>query len=271
MTMKIYQNEELGFELHIPDDWPSALNMSPDSIVFDCSPVERLNIIVGPLVPERLLEYTQIEFIQYAKAQRYTEVEVGIINVEDKDHAWARYNMGNENWTKKYMVAFSGIEYAITASCLGKSNFLEKEKQWDMIVKSFRLSKRRRQEINALSEYRSNVAGKLFEKAYEAASEGRYQEACIILENFLKENPNHILAHKELAFILKNTGDIKDALVHRQIVKRLDPADQVNRYNLAMIYYMLGSKGEAIQEIDDLLTQNPNDRRYIETKKYFET
>jgi tetratricopeptide (TPR) repeat protein len=269
--MKSYRNNELGFEINSPDEWPTPTVPSPNSIVFNCTPVERFNFIVGPLIPERLLEYTQGEFIQYAKSRGYTGVETGQIIVENRNYAWGRYNMGNENWAKKYMLVFGGIEYAITASCLGKKTLLEKEKQWDVVVKSFRLLEWRQQEVRNFNERRSIVAGKLFEKAYETAAEGRYQEACIILESCLKENPNHLLAHKELAFILKNTGDIKGALIHRQVVKRFDPMDQVNLYNLAMIYYMLGSKGDAIQEINDLLKKNPNDRRYIETKKYFET
>jgi tetratricopeptide (TPR) repeat protein len=268
--MKLYQNKALGFEINIPDHWPNPVIPAPDTAVFNIAPDERFNIIVGPLVPERLVEFTQVEFLQYAKSKGYTDVEIGVIPVESRDHAWGRYSMGNGTWSKKYMLAFGTMEYAITASCLGKSLIPEKEKQWDGIVGSFRLLEWRRQEVNARNEYRSNVAGKLFEKAYEAASEGRYQEACILLEECLKENPNHTLAHKELAFILKNTGDIKGALLHRRIVKHLDPADQVNRYNLAMIYTILGSKGEAIQEMDDLLAQNPHDQRYIETRKSFE-
>lgn len=268
--MKTYRNKELGFELQIPESWPGAVVLSPDQIVFYCSPVERFNIIVGPLIPERLVEFTQIEFIQYARSRGYSGVEVGTITVEDREHAWGRCNMGNENWTKKYMVAFGGMEYAITATCLRRSLLLEKEKQWDGIVQSFRLSEWRRQEIKSRNQYRENVAGKSFEKAYEAAEAGRYQEACLLLEDCLKENPDHILAHKELAFILKNTGDLKGALAHRQTVKRLDPLDQVNRYNLAMIYSMLELTGEAIQEINDLLSLNPSDERYIEAKKLFE-
>jgi tetratricopeptide (TPR) repeat protein len=269
--MRTYLNEELGFEISIPDRWPMPSAIAPDTILINCAPVESFNVIVGHLAPERLLEYTAAEFRHYAQLQGYTDVEMGRITVGNKEHVWARYNMGNENWTKKYMIVFGGIEYAMTATCYDKKLLSEKEKLWDIVVGSFKLSRWREQGVNDLNTYRSNVAGELFEQAYEASSKGRYKDACVILEKCIKENPNHILAHKELAFILKNTGDLKGALAHRQIVKLLDPTDQVNLYNLAMVLYMLGSKEDALNEIDALLAIEPGNRRYIETKKYFET
>jgi tetratricopeptide (TPR) repeat protein len=269
--MKAYRNEGLGFEISVPDHWPIPATVASDAIVFNCAPTESFNIIVGDLVPERLLEYTMAEFRQYAKSQSYTDVEMGRITAGGKEHVWAKYNMGSNNWTKKYMIVFGGIEYAMTATCYDKKLLSEKEKLWDIVVGSFKLSQWREQGVKDLNTYRSNVAGELFEQAYEASSRGRYKDACVILEKCIKKNPNHILAHKELAFILKNTGDLKGALVHRQIVKLLDPTDQVNLYNLAMILYMLGSKEDALNEIDALLAIESGNRRYIETKKYFET
>jgi tetratricopeptide (TPR) repeat protein len=269
--MKAYRNEDLGFEISIPDRWPMPSAIAPDTILINCAPVESFNVIVGYLAPERLLEYTAAEFRHYAQSQGYTDVEMGRIIVGNKEHVWARYNMGNENWTKKYMIVFGGIEYAMTATCYKRDLLNEKEKIWDLVVRSFQLSHWREQDAIDLNSYRSQVAGELYQQAYQASAQGRYQDACSILEKCLKEKPNHILAHKELAFIQKNTGDLTGALAHRQIVKRLDPTDQVNRYNLAMLLYMLGSKEDALNEIDALLAIEPNKRRYVETKRYFET
>jgi tetratricopeptide (TPR) repeat protein len=268
--MKTYRNDELGFELLIPDNWLAPLVLSRDNILFDRLPFERFNFVVGPLNPERLLESTQIEFIQYARSKGYTNVEFGGITIENSEHVWARYNMGNDHWTKKYMIVFGYIEYAITATCYDKKKVNEYANQWDNIVKTFRLLNWRKQQVNDIKQERMRIASELYEKGYEAAAEGRYQEACLILESCLKENPDHILAHKELAFILKNTGNVKGALVHRQIVKQLDPTDQVNQYNLSIILFMLGSKEEAIHEIDDLIIKYPYDLDYINTKEYFQ-
>lgn len=269
--MKTYRNDELGFELLIPDNWLAPLVLEGDNILFNRLPFESFNFVVSLLNQERLLEYTQFEFIQYAKSRGYTDVEFGRITVENSEHVWARYDMGNDNWTKKYIIVFGYVEYTITATCYDKENLNEYANQWDNIVKTFRLLNWRKQEVNDIKRERMNLAGELYEKAYEVAAEGHYQEACLILENCLKENPSHTLAHKELAFILKNTGNVKDALIHRQIVKRLDPTDQVNQYNLSIILFMLGSKEEAIREIDDLIIKYPHDQNYINTKEYFQT
>jgi tetratricopeptide (TPR) repeat protein len=268
--MRIYCNEDLGFSLNIPDDWSGPINLNSGTVLFDRAPVESLNIIVGPQAPEMLLEYTQQQFFHYANSKGYTDVEVGAIMVESKDHAWAGYDMGGGKRAKKYMLVFGGVEYAVTALCFDKRNFGEQEKQWDMIVQSFRLSAWRLHDMEIMVQHRTAVAGTLYQSAYDAASKGFYQEACRMLEKVLREIPDHIPAHKELAFILKNTGDVKGAQIHRQVMKRLDPSDQINRYNLAMIYFMLGSKAAAIKEMDELLSTQPGDKRYLETKRFFE-
>jgi tetratricopeptide (TPR) repeat protein len=267
--MKTYRNDELGFEISIPENWSNPIIKDSYGVIFNCSPIEMFNIIVGPLIPERILEYTAAEFRQYAESKNYSDLIIGKINIGNKEHVWAKYNMGREHWTKKYMVVFGGIEYAITGTCYNKEKSSEKEEIWDNIVRSFRLSEWRRKQAEALKEYRSLRASELFEKAYEASSEGRYLDACNMLEECLEKDPNHILAHKEIAFILKNTGDPNRALSHRIKVKELDPSDRVNLYNLAMLFYILGDKAEAMKEINELLKMNPNNKRYIETRRYF--
>lgn len=267
--MRSYKNEDLGFEIKIPENWPMPILESQNKIVFDRAPSETIIILVEKLNPERLLEFTQYEFMQYCGARGYTGVEFGRIFVENKEHVYARYNMGNDNWAKKYMIVFGYVEYGITGLCSGKTELIENEKRWDLVIGSFKLLKWRENEGKNIKEFRSKTEGELYEEAYELAEAGRYQEACITLEKCLKENPNHIQAHKELAFILKNTGDVKGACTHRQIVKKLVPSDQINQYNLAIIYFMLGAKIEAMEEIDELLLKKPHDERYIATKKYF--
>lgn len=226
--------------------------------------------MIGPILPERLLEYTEFEFSQYAQKKKHTNLEFGRIAVGGKDHVWARYCMVNGNWAKKYMIVFGRVEYAITAISLDQRTFLEREYVWDTIVKSFRLSKWRQKNADEIDARRIRVAGELFAKAYDAAALGRYEEACSLLEKCIAENPNHVLAHKEFAFVLKNMGDVKGALPHRQKVKQLDPSDKVNRFNLAGIYAMLGKLDDALGELDELLKIEPENSMYLNLKKAIE-
>jgi tetratricopeptide (TPR) repeat protein len=265
--MKTYQDKNLGFAIDIPGQWPYPIRVAPDNLLFDRSPIEVFNFVVGPCLPERLLEYTEFEFRQYVQKQGYFDLEFGRILVGGKDHVYTRYKMGNGVWIKKYMIVFAGIEYAITASCNNQQTFIERENTWDAVVKSFRLSKSREHDNATIKAQRSNIAGELYQSAYEAAAQGRYPEACTLLEKCLSDNPDHILAHKELAFVLKNTGKVSGALSHRLTVKRLDPSDTVNRYNLANLYSLLGAKQDALREIAELLVMEPHNPMFVELRK----
>jgi tetratricopeptide (TPR) repeat protein len=260
--MKTYRDEGLGFEIDVPEEWSLPTRVAPDSLKFDGVLNETLNFAIGPLLPERLLEYTELEFRLYAHNKRYTDLEFGRISVGGRDHVWARYHMGHEVWTKKYMIVFGGIEYAITATCFDQQTFAEREKVWDAIVTSFRLRESRERSIRELQAQRRETAGPLYEKAYEAVAEGRYSEARALLERCLCENPNHILAHKELAVVLRQLGDIRGALGHRREVKRLDPSDTLNRFNIAVLLNVLGARDEALREAEELLEMEPNNREF---------
>jgi Flp pilus assembly protein TadD len=52
-------------------------------------------------------------------------------------------------------------------------------------------------------------------------------------------------------------------------VKELKPSDKVNLYNLAMLYFILERKKEAIEEINALCQEAPKDQRYLQTRQYF--
>jgi tetratricopeptide (TPR) repeat protein len=265
--MWTYRNEKLGFEIDVPEEWPRPQILAPDSLLFTHAPIEAFNFVIGFLLPERLLEYTEFEFRQYIQQQGFANLDFGRIAVGDKSHVWARYKIGSGIWTKKYMLVFAGVEYAITASCYNQQAFAERERIWNAVVKSFRLSKWAEQDVDFIKSERSKLAGALYERAYEAASEGRYSEACSLLEQCLHENSEHILAHKELALVLKNMGDVRGAIPHRQKVKYLDPSDKVNRFNLAGLFAMLGESGDALKEIDELLAMEPNNPRFLELRR----
>lgn len=265
--MKKYKNEALSFEIDIPNDWPVPRLLELDCLMFDHTPIEKFNFVIGPRLPERLLEYTEFEFRQFAQSHGHTDLNFGRILVGGQDHVWARYKMGSRVWSKKYLIVFSGVEYAITASCYNPQIFSERESIWDLVVKSFRLTERAEQDAEFIKSKRIEVAGELYGRAYEEATKGHYTEASTLLNECLDVNPNHILAHKELAFILKNMGNLREALSHRQIVKQLDPSDKVNRFNLAGILFMLKDGEDALKEIEDLIAMDTNNPQFMELRR----
>jgi hypothetical protein len=270
--MKTYRNEKHGFEIDIPKEWlpaPIPGGGRRDFIQLGC-PDEAFNFEIGPLVPERLLEYTESEFRLYAQIRGFTDLEFGRILVGGSEHVCARYRIPDpwgSRWNKKYMIVFGGMEYAITATCNDPQWFAQREKAWDAIVASFRLGESRQQAINKQSGRRRAAGGLLYEQAYQAVAEGRYFEARDLLERCLREDPNHTLAHKELAVVLRQLGDIRGALAHRREVKRLDPSDLLNRVNLVTLLQLLGAKEDALREIQELLEIHPDRPTFREIKE----
>ena len=103
---------------------------------------------------------------------------------------------------------------------------------------------------------------RMYAEACQAVSERRYQEALPLLARCLKLNPDHRLAHKESAVVLRALGDNQAVIEHRSAVKRLDPGDTVNRYNLAKVLADVGRWKEAVAEAEELLSIAPNDSRF---------
>jgi len=290
--MKTYKNEHWGFEVGIPDEWSLSTgllarlfgkNRNP---TFNCGRGEAFNFEIGPLIPEPPPDHTEREFRLNAQDNGYAELEFGRIAVGGRDHVWARYRMGHGLWTKKYMIVLGGIEYAITASCTDRGTLAQREEVWDAIVSSIRLlapiddSARGMGETLAVADYEAKHPERyvvrqtrdvspqrkdsdpLYAQAFEAVGQARYSEARDLLERCLRDNPDHRLAHKELAVVLRTLGDSRGALHHRKELKRLDPSDRTNRYNLAKILAELGSRGEAFREADELLAMEPNNPRF---------
>jgi tetratricopeptide (TPR) repeat protein len=183
--VKTYRNEQLGFQIDIPEEWevPSgAVSETPGgySIIFDCSANEAFNLQIGSVIPQSL-DQTNIEFEDFAQRKEYDELKTGRIVVEGQEHLWASYRMGARDRTKKYLLVFGETEYAVTATCFNQPAFAETEKVWDTVVTSFR-------PIGATAPRR--ITSKL-ERIYQAAQfaerghgyfrAGRYQEA---LEQF---------------------------------------------------------------------------------------
>jgi hypothetical protein len=138
--------------------------------------------------------------------------------------------MGHGLWVKKYMIVLSGTEYAITGICADQRTFEQREQSWEAIVTSFRLlgpvndSSRNIGEILAARIFRARhpeqdvvlkapldpqvrEADRLYAEAFDAVAVGQYAKARVLLERCLRDNPDHVLAHKELAVVLWTLGD----------------------------------------------------------------
>ncbi len=106
----------------------------------------------------------------------------------------------------------------------------------------------------------------LYKQAFEAAAQGCYSEASHMLERCLRADPDYIQAHKQMAFVLRMMGKLREALSHRLEVKRLDPSDLGNRYHLANLYFLLGDKEEALEEAEQILKLEPNNKNFVALK-----
>lgn len=290
--MKTYRNEKHGFEIDMPEEWSpvpavafgllSRLSgttkggVSKDCFQYGCYE-EAFNFEIGPLFPEPLLSDTEREFTLYAQNRGFKGLEFGRIMVGGKEHVCAHYYIDDKmgrRWNKKYMIVFGGIEYTITGTCNDPQWFVKREKDWDTIVRTFHLlapvddsinvtpkAARDRDKRREIVQRRINMreaAGTLYGRAYEAVAVGNYREARTLLQECLRDNPNHTLAHKAMTVVLRKRNDIKGTLRHRREVKRLAPNDMINRAKLVELLAGSGKRREALRETRDCLTISPN-------------
>ena len=286
--MKTYQNEKHGFEMEIPENWlpaPIPAQGGKDLFQYGCRD-EAFNFEIGRLFPAPLLDDTETEFTLYARDQGFSNLEFARIMVAGKEHVCARYYINDwmgSRWNKKYMIVFGGTEYTITATCNDPQWFAKREKDWDAIVQTFRplapvddsanatgrasrYREKRREVVQDRLEMREHL-GDLYARAYEAVALGRYAAARPLLEQCIRDKPDHVLAHKELAVVQQKLGDIRGALYHRREVRRLSPADIVNRVKLAELLAGSGKRDEALREARELLATSPTNPMFRELEQ----
>lgn len=156
--MKTYTDNEHGFRIDLPDDWAVDDYKLPiiarvlfrliyrgpqkNAMAFvrgSNETLETLNISVEKMSPDISPELTRYSFIEYAQQSGYTITNFGRILLGGKEHTCVRYQIAENVWSKKYMLVLNGIGYAIT-TCYRNMGFpFDKEREWDIIVNSFRL------------------------------------------------------------------------------------------------------------------------------------
>ena len=298
--MKTYRNDKHNFEIDVPENWspppaqayeymkmlnPLPAGMQKDVIQYGCYD-EAFNFEIGPLFPEPLLEDTEVEFKLFVRTRGFKDLHMGRIVVAGKEHVCASYCIDDEmgkRWNKKYMIVFGGVEYAITGTCQDPHWFVKREKDWDAIVQTFhplepyddaanltnradRYREQRREIVQGRIQMR-DALGELYAQAYEFVAMGRYREARSLLEQCLRENPDHVLAHKELAVVLERLGDIKGTIHHRTEVKRLAPDDNVNRSKLDRLLVGSGRESEDLHNVREVLKTMPGHPVYRDMEK----
>lgn len=131
-----------------------------------------------------------------------------------------------------------------------------------------------RQAYNAVRQIRILEAEDLFADHRQPTTLDRvegesYEKARGLLEECISLEPDFILAHKELAVVLRKLGKNDEVIYHRRVIKHLAPDDIVNRYNLAKVLHDTRRNKEALQEAEELAGLQPNDARILQLLEDF--
>ena len=156
--MKTYTDNKRGYQIDLPNDWrmddkkPPIISGLLFRIIYggpltnglafirgSNETLETLNISVEAMPPGITPEATQQFFMEYVHQAGYAGVSFGRILVGGKEHTWARYQIAENVWSKKYMIVLNGVGYAITACFKDNGTLYQKEAEWDVIARSLQL------------------------------------------------------------------------------------------------------------------------------------
>ena len=219
-------------------------------VEFICGSEESLNVSVMALGADMPPDVNELMMTLEAQDHEFTDPVFGRIMVGGREHATARYIAWGRVHSKKYQLVFAGRGYALTAASPDAERAAAHEGLWDAIAGTFRLlpwaadeaarftphprqstiTNRLTEELEMRLERRA-VGGALYGRAYEAVAEGDYSTARKLLERCLADDPDHVLAHKELAVIYEKQGNLRRAVEHRRAVHRLIPRMRSTRPN----------------------------------------
>ncbi len=109
----------------------------------------------------------------------------------------------------------------------------------------------------------------IIERGINHKIEGRYEEATQAFKEALLANPDSTDGHHQLGLVYGFTGLFDESLEELQIATKLSP-DRVDiRVDLALTYSMLGMYEEAKAEFEEVLIQDPSNKRAIENLQFF--
>ena len=153
MNMDKYSNQKYGFEIILPTGWSKTPGISRipillSNIVNNADILEEftdnsgqfINITVEEMRPEIPPDITEMIFSITAIERQYANVETGRMEIGGREHTWAKYQINQSIWSKKYLIVLNGYGYAFTASSPSDSFSTSTEETWDSFVKSFKLT-----------------------------------------------------------------------------------------------------------------------------------
>lgn len=88
-----------------------------------------------------------------------------------------------------------------------------------------------------------------------------YRDQTALWEDTLAKNPTSWLAHNNLGVVLKEKGEIIEAMRHYREAIRLEPHFAQAHYNLGIVQFKNGQRDEAMAQFQEAILLNPFDSR----------
>jgi hypothetical protein len=108
-------------------------------------------------------------------------------------------------------------------------------------------------------EFSNRLANSYFEKK-------RYAESKLIYKSVISKNGLEITPLVNLGFIEQLEGNFPEALKFTQRALKIDPINIRARENLINVYLNLGDYELAMEKLDDLIEDHPNNKSYLDLK-----